>query len=188
MKKTTKGAFAAGAAGVLLLGGAGSLAYWTATGTATTGAIHSGSLKLTDTSSATGWTYANGSDAGSAVSLIVPGDQITTTRTFTVDATGDHLTASVSTPSTISYTPASTATETLNVGATYDVGGRALASGDEVTSADNGKTLTVKLTVTFPYGDATAVNADDTQGLNQTLDNVAVTLTQDQSSGNNPNA
>ena len=35
MKKSTKGAVAAGAAAVLLMGGAGSLAYWTASGTIT---------------------------------------------------------------------------------------------------------------------------------------------------------
>ena len=44
MKKSTKGAVAAAAAGVLLLGGAGSLAYWTADGAADGGSITAGGI------------------------------------------------------------------------------------------------------------------------------------------------
>ena len=46
MKKSTKGALAAAAAGSLLLGGAGSLAYWTDAETVGGGSIASGHLKL----------------------------------------------------------------------------------------------------------------------------------------------
>ena len=46
MKKSTKGAFAAAAAGSLLLGGAGSLAYWTDASTVDGKAITSGHLQL----------------------------------------------------------------------------------------------------------------------------------------------
>ncbi len=56
-----------------------------------------------------------------------------------------------------------------------------------LTSADNGKVITAKFVVTMPYGSPT-VNGNDTQGLTATLNQLTVTLTQDQSSGNNPNA
>lgn len=46
MKKSTKGAVAAAATAVLLLGGGTSLAYWTATGTAAGGSITAGTLTL----------------------------------------------------------------------------------------------------------------------------------------------
>ena len=48
MKKSTKGAVAAGAAAVLLLGGAGTLAFWNADGTAEGGTLTAGTLELTD--------------------------------------------------------------------------------------------------------------------------------------------
>ena len=53
MNKASKGALAALAAGVLLLGGAGSLAFWTDTAEVAGGAINSGELSLTDTTPGT---------------------------------------------------------------------------------------------------------------------------------------
>jgi predicted ribosomally synthesized peptide with SipW-like signal peptide len=47
MRKSTKGALAAGTAAVLLTGGAGSLAYWTATDTTKGAVIGAGQLGLT---------------------------------------------------------------------------------------------------------------------------------------------
>ncbi|MGD9960177.1 alternate-type signal peptide domain-containing protein [Nocardioides sp.] len=192
MKKSTKGALAAGAAGVLLMGGAGSLAYWTATGTANGGSITSGSLSLTNGSCDSAWKYASGTAAGSTASLVVPGDSITKSCTFTVGATGDHLTAKLTAPGTLAYTktPAGATTDSLNVASTYQINRSTpatLVNGDVLTSSDNGKVITAKFVVTMPYGSAT-VNANDTQGLTATLNQLTVTLTQDQSSGNNPNA
>lgn len=173
------------------MGGAGSLAYWTATGTANGGSITSGSLSLTDGKCDTAWTYADGAAAGTEANLIVPGDSITKTCTFTVGASGDHLTASLTAPESLPYIKGSDAkTDSFTVASTYSIDRSkpaTLVNGDVLTSADDGKSITAKFVVTMPYG-STSVNANDTQKLTATLDELAVTLTQDQSSGNNPNA
>ena len=185
MKKSTKGALAAGAAAALLLGGAGSLAYWTDQGTANGGSITTGSLSLSDGTCAGGWTYADGSDAGGAVTTIVPGDSITRDCTFTVNGSGDHLTAEVSAPGDLTYTTTGGTPTTMQLTAsgTYDVGGTTVADGDSFAVTD-GSTLTAHIVVTFPYGDATTINADDTENLTATLNAITVTLTQAQGTGN----
>ncbi len=55
MNRSTKGAIAAAAAAVLLLGGAGSLAYWSADGEVGGDTITSGSFTLTALPTADGW-------------------------------------------------------------------------------------------------------------------------------------
>jgi len=188
MKKTTKGAIAAGAAAVLLLGGAGSLAYWTDSATINGGSFTTGTLGLTLVGCDTGWTYANGGAAGSPVSLIVPGDAIQKSCTYTIAATGDHISASLTTPGTVNLTPgAGTTSYTATVGAAYTIAGTAVAN-PEITGANNGQTLVAKLVVTFPFGNNTTINVNDTQNVTQTLNGLTVTLAQDQSTGNNPNA
>jgi alternate signal-mediated exported protein len=178
MNRSTKGALAASAAGALLLGGAGSLAYWNDTGTADGGSITSGTLGLADGTCDPNWVYASGTDAGTPVTLIVPGDSVTKSCTFIVTATGQHLSATLTAPATLTYTTdTSPTTLTLDTAATYDVDGVATTT---VTSANDGKFVTADFVVTFPYGDATTENLNDTQGLTATLDTLTVTLTQDQ--------
>jgi len=185
MNKSTKGALAAVAAGVLLLGGAGTLAYWSDSGTADAGSITSGSLALSDGTCDDGWVYASGTDAGQPVGTIVPGDSVAKECDFTVTATGDHLSATLTAPSEVDYTISGNTGETLSlpVGATYTVGGTATTT---VTSANDGQTVVARIEVTFPYGDATTINANDTQGLTATLNTITVSLTQDQTA-TNPN-
>jgi alternate signal-mediated exported protein len=183
MKKSTKGTLAAAAGAVLLLGGAGSLAYWNASATVNGGAITTGSLTLSAGTCGASWTYNNGSAAGQTVVKVVPGDQITKTCTFGVGASGDHLSATLSAPSTTAYTktPAGAGTDSLTVATTYTIDRTPVANlvnGDKLTSSDNGKTLTAKFVVTMPYG-TTTVNANDTQNLTATLNALTVTLTQD---------
>lgn len=188
MKKSTKGAVAAAGAAVLLLGGAGSLAYWTDQGNASGGAITTGDMALTDGTCAANWTYADGGDAGGTVGTIVPGDSVTKDCTFTVTGTGDHLTANLSAPGDVTYTTNGTPTTLqLTSSATYDVGGTTYADGDSFAITGT-QTLTAHIVVTFPYGDDSTINANDTQDITATLDAITVTLTQDQSSGDNPNA
>jgi alternate signal-mediated exported protein len=190
MHTTTKGAAAAGAAAVLLLGGAGTLAFWSDSATVNGGSINSGSLSINAGVCDPTWSYASGTAAGDpVVQGIVPGDSITKDCTFTVGAVGDHLSASPTVPSTVAYTPASLpgSTLTLPVSASYDLDGTPLTGASTITEADDGGTLTATITVTFPYGDATTINANDTQGLTKTLNGLAVTLTQT-STGENPNA
>lgn len=186
MKKSTKGALAASAAGVLLLGGAGSLAYWTASDSVDGGTITSGELKLT-AGDCDDWTYAAGAaSAGDPVALFVPGDKITTTCTFALVASGDNLSATVAAPATVTYTPTPAAPSlVLTPVTTYAIDGpdaRTITNGGTVTSADGGQTITATFNVTIPYGTnegaATVINGNDTQGITATLDELTVTLTQ----------
>ncbi|MET0931961.1 MAG: alternate-type signal peptide domain-containing protein [Aeromicrobium sp.] len=179
MKKSTKGALAASAAGVLLLGGAGSLAYWTADGTADGGVITAGDLKLTDGACGDGWEYADGAaSAGDPVVLFVPGDVITQQCTFELQATGDNLTATVNAPTSVSYTSAPDADAlTLTADTTFTIGDPAVALGPVVTSENDGDTITATFVVTIPYGD-TVINGNDTQDIVASLNDLTVTLTQ----------
>ena len=91
MNKLTKSAIA-GAAGIaLLLGGAGSLAYWNDSAAVGSATIDSGTLAIDlDGSPATVYT-----GTASPVVLIVPGDSVTITQGVTIDASGDHLSATL---------------------------------------------------------------------------------------------
>ncbi len=191
MKKSSKGALAIATAGVILLGGAGSLAYWSTQATADGGSITAGTLTLSSGSCDADWVYQTGAaKAGQKAVLFVPGDKITKKCTFTVGATGDNLTATVAAPSTLTYTAKKGTTAvtdsslTLTNAATYALNGtnaRSIANGGTVNSADNGSTLTATFNVTVPYGTnetAPKVNANDTQGLTATLDTLTVKLTQ----------
>jgi alternate signal-mediated exported protein len=153
MKKSTKGALAAGGAAVLLLGGAGSLAYWTAGSTVGGGTISSGHLKLTDTTeggcAGAGWVLDSGEDAKGvaftpATMKLVPGDVLTKTCTFTVDAVGEHLRATASvTGGAASGQLAPFLTVT---------GSFTKADGSTVTAIteqDDAATLTARITVAF---------------------------------------
>ncbi|QIX26924.1 alternate-type signal peptide domain-containing protein [Nocardioides sp. JQ2195] len=184
MNKSTKGAIAAGAAAVLLLGGAGSLAYWSDSVDLPGGNIAAGELALSNPSCDEGWVYGpDNAKAGSSVSLIVPGDTIVKECTFTVAASGDNLAATLETPDTVDYTVTSSPAPTtlqLDVDATYvDQEGAPVPA--QVTSADDGDTITSTLAVTFPFGDAATINANDTQNLTATLNAITVSLTQTES-------
>ena len=183
MNKSTKGALAAAAAAVLLLGGAGTLAFWTAETDLEGGDVISGELKLENASCDAAWVYAEGAaSAGDPVALFVPGDVITKDCTFDIVATGDNLSATLTVPDTAEFGSVEPAAASLEaeVAATYvdDVGAALPAT---ITDADDG-TVTATITVTFPFGtDETGtplVNANDTQGVTATLDEITVSLVQ----------
>lgn len=183
MKKSTKGAIAAAAAAVLLLGGGTSLAYWTATGTIDGGTITAGELKLTADTCADTWTYAAGTaGAGTPVTRWVPGDVVTKSCTFTVEATGDNLAATIAAPATVALGGTAPASATATVAATYTIGGTAIANGGTITDANDGQALVATFRVTFPYGtDETGtpvVNGNATQNWAAELNDLTVTLTQ----------
>jgi alternate signal-mediated exported protein len=193
MKKSTKGALAVGAAAILLMGGGTTLAFWTDQATAEGGTITHGSLAIEPVSCQPTWFHADGGTATTeAVTEVVPGDQIAKTCTFTVDAEGDHLAATVDAPDTLTWTavgggalPEGT-TFTATVGATYTIGPDAtvIADGGTITEANDGQTLTATFLVDIPYGSDTgdaadgAVNENDTMSLAAELDTLTVTLTQ----------
>lgn len=171
MKTSTKGAVAAGAAAVLLMGGAGSLAYWTASGTITGGSVTSGHLKLE--ADDTGTWELNGSPVSSISTVrIVPGDELVFTGSYTIDAAGDNLQADVA---VTGATESGALAAYVDTDLDYTVDGNAATS---ITEANDGDTLEATVTVDFPFGTAADNASNVAGGLSLNLANVAVTLTQ----------
>lgn len=170
MNKSTKGSIAAASAAVLLLGGAGTLAFWNAEGDIAGGSITSGELKLTDPT-AGGWTL-NGTVVPDVANVkVVPGDTLEYTGGWTIVATGDNLRADVD---VTGFDASGDLASHITLTDSYLVGGTAPA-GDQITSANDGDALAATVTVDFPFGEA----ADNTsQALNLNLAGVKVALTQ----------
>jgi alternate signal-mediated exported protein len=178
MNRSTKGALAVAAAGALLLGGAGSLAYWNSSQTVAGGSIASGTLTLTQEAgqSCTDWaldaaggatTYTPGS------TLVVPGDVITKTCDYTVHASGAHLAAHLTMDAT-TITGSNDLSAALVPGATYTLATVPVVDGQAITSSDDGAVLSATITVTFDSG-TSGVTA---QGLTAGLDDIVVSLVQ----------
>jgi alternate signal-mediated exported protein len=176
MNKTTKGAVAAVAGGLLLLGGAGSLAYWNDSATVAGGTIASGKLTLTDTTAGTcaaaPWVLdsaesPSGAAFDPATDMIVPGDVLTKNCTYTIGAKGTHLRATLATTGGAASGALAPA---LTTAGTFTVGGSTVT---EVTSANDGATLSAQIKVTFkPASDNT------TQLQSASLSSFVVSLTQ----------
>jgi|GEM_PF-628972 len=209
MNKTTKGSLAAGAAAVLLLGGAGSLAYWTDNATVNGGQVNSGFLTLdavpeavdADGNSVQDCTtpaYAAGfAGAGDPVVNFVPGDVVSTVCTFVIGAEGDNLAATPDIPDSVDIDGPADTSFTATVASTYELGPDAdtLAGydgTDAITEDNDGDLLVATITVTFPFGSDEdgndlggnpnadgIVNANDTQNIDAVLDDLTVSLTQD---------
>lgn len=172
MKKTTKGALAAGAAAALLLGGAGSLAYWTETATVPGSTIESGHLAITgDTCATAGWKLDDGSDVDSTT-RIVPGDQLTKECQFTIEGEGDHLDDVILDITSVSWSGTNALTTALGTPtATFSDSGGALTSPATVAV---GETITAVIEVTFP----TSVTGSTAEDLQASLNTITVTATQ----------
>jgi alternate signal-mediated exported protein len=172
MKNTTKGALAATAATALLLGGAGSLAYWSDSVTIGGGTITAGHISLDDTTGAgddcstASWTLDNGevvagavftpgpaSDAGE--SRLVPGDVITKVCTFNVNALGEHLRATLGTTGGAST---GDLTAEVTTSAVFTIGGATVTT---ITEANNNAELKATITLTFNGPAATNASQDD---------------------------
>lgn len=182
MNKSTKGAVAAAAAGVLLLGGAGSLAFWTGSSSVPASTITAGELKL-GAANCAGWTFVNAGGAAfdPATDRVVPGDSVTRLCTIPITAIGKNLSANLTLPTAnITKTPTDA---NFTASATYKVGtapGTA-ASKTTITSADNAANVYATITVTFPYGTDSTTNAQNgngTQKATAALDALAVVATQ----------
>ncbi|AWB89588.1 alternate-type signal peptide domain-containing protein [Homoserinimonas hongtaonis] len=169
MNKLIKGSIA-GAAGIaLLLGGAGTLAYWNDEASlGNAGSITSGTLDIAE---GTGAWVKTGTTNGIDVNTfkIVPGDSITYTETLTLSATGDSLKYTVS--NNIADLVAAGGIDGAMV--TSDVavknGNTTAADTAGVYNAHQGaNSVTVTVTVTFPdtVGNATG---EGQKGQGQTL-------------------
>jgi len=179
MNKATKGAVAAGAAAVLLLGGLGSLALWQDTESVGGGAINSGELNFEPTGTPGVWTDI--SEGGSVVIgadpsgyLIVPGDILTYTNSYTVNSAGENIEATITADfSQVTGDPALAAA--LNTTVAVD-GGAALPNGSAVELPLTSPTQTIAVTVTITFDQATT----DLVAQNETVNLNAFTLTLDQ--------
>ena len=171
MNKFTKGAIATGAGIVLLLGGAGTFAYWNDSADIAAGDIESGTLSLT--AGANGWEDQDGDTIADINSfLIVPGDVLTFTGAYTIDATGNNLLATLDVDDTdfLADLPSDLVGK-LSVNFSVD----AVAGPAEITSTEDGDVVSVVVTVTFPFG-GTVDNS--TQGETVDLSALDITLTQ----------
>lgn len=157
MKKSTKGALSAAAAGTLLLGGAGSYAFWTSSQTVDGGSVASGSMSLGALSCSAGWKH---SENDVAVTKIVPGDNIYEVCTGTLTLDGDHIAADVALNSDSIDTVSG------------DLGAEIVASADLTAPASGSVTgsgahpVTIKITVDFPGAAATNDSQSGTAALN----------------------
>jgi len=192
MNKTFKGAGAAVAAGVLLLGGAGSLASWSDSEPVTGTDITSGTLSLdnggvdhiTDNFEADGttvkWdncsTWQFDGETLADGHLLVPGDEVTKTCDYTVNATGDNLAATLTLGDT-EYTTESGLEDNLPATVVYTLGDSdPLVPGDQlIDDSNNNDALNAVITVKF---DSDLTTGLDAQGLTATLDAVTIGLTQ----------
>jgi len=186
MNKITKGAIAAAAGVILLMGGAGTLASWNSSANAGSAqTITAGSLAVTANGSGT---WKSGSTVITPSSFrIVPGDSLTYTQTFNLVASGDNLLFTLSsTPgaiaaaSTSPVLPADTALAAALTGSSViSVAGSNIAPSTtlgtyKVTTAGT-TVITVTMTVAFPYASG---NSSQTGAV--TFGNGAVTVTQTQ--------
>jgi alternate signal-mediated exported protein len=174
MNRSTKGAIAAGAAAVLLLGGAGSLAFWTDSDPVGGGTFTAGSLNLVALNTCSVWNLDTGEPGGQpfnpATGKIVPGDTITKVCTFTIDAVGEHLRAGVvAEPGTDSGDLIDSGDLTIG-DATLEIGGNPVT---EITNDDNGSVLSVTVPVTF-----SSASDNTSQTLSGTLDAINIVTTQ----------
>lgn len=172
MKKSTKGAVAAASAAVLLMGGAGSLAFWSDTQSVDGSTVTAGEMSLAKPK-CDPWKLDTHEDASGAIfdptkDKLVPGDVLTRDCTAKVTAVGNHLRATV-TASAPTLSGANK--DAFTVTATGLTIGNVAAP--EFTEDANGKDLKTTVTVTFK-----SASGNGTQKLAATLDDITLVATQ----------
>ncbi len=180
MKKATKGALAAGSAAVLLMGGAGTLAFWTDSVTAEGTEITAGHLKLVNADCGDDWVLDGGAVYGSQ--LLVPGDSLTKSCSYELDIAGEHLTEvdfAVNVPTDV--TGAAALVDEISVTTAVELNGVAQGSGNNVAVAD-GDDVTVDITITWPYGVEDNDSNSNAAALTAALADLTVTVTQNHDS------
>lgn len=163
MNKLTKGAIATAAGVILLMGGAGTLASWNSSATAGAGqTISAGSLGVT---SAGAGVWKSGTTVINPTTFkIVPGDTLTYVQTFNLNATGDNLLFTIAaTPGAIAGTTTGAADTALAAQLTKTASFTTTTTGGniapsttlgtyKVASNSGSSTVTITMTVAFPYG------------------------------------
>ena len=186
MRNSIKAALAATAGGGLLLGGAGSLAYWQDVETKTGDTVTSGVLDVSAPDCGSGWQDETSAAVDFSTYLVVPGEVFTQQCTFTLSATGDNLSADIAlvAPDVLTGTLAGeltwTATYTWNGGAPVALDDASVAS---ITEVNDGDTLVVDMQIELPFGGS--VDNDSNNGpefgngsLAAVVEDVVVTVTQ----------
>jgi alternate signal-mediated exported protein len=190
MNKLAKGAIAGAAGVVLLLGGAGTFAFWNSTANVAGGSIVAGNLLVANTGAAGVWTDQNDVVITIATYRIVPGDTLTYTDDLTVTAVGDNLVATLDLAGgAITPTTAGNAADVALAGYLAD-SATLTATGTGISGASPTYTIvagtagvsqvvTVSVELDFPFGAVAGVENDAKLG-SVNLSNMAVTLTQTQ--------
>ncbi|NJC24391.1 alternate signal-mediated exported protein [Arthrobacter pigmenti] len=176
MKKLT-GATIAGAAGIVLLAGGTTFALWSDSETVDAGTVQSGTLAITPSGTGTWNDISTGTPediTDISTFLIVPGDTIEYTNSYTVGASGDNLTAdlALSTPVDATGDAELVAATTVTQSFTDELG--APVVGGAITSANDGDVITATVTIEF---DA-ATTGTTAQGQALDLSDLTVSLTQ----------
>ena len=199
MNKLVKGAVATAAGVALLMGGAGTFAYWNDSVGITGGTITAGNLVVTDATPLSGvWTVLkNGTGTATTITNIAtfvasPGDKFTYTKSVTITATGDNLTATLAlgagsitaagaVPTAASTALAAYLTKTAGITATgTGVTAGAVAGTYIITPGTAGvtaRTVVVAVVIEFPKNALATTVENSTKtgsvilsGLNVTLD------------------
>lgn len=164
MKKNTKGAIAAGAAALLLAGGAGTFAAWSDEAELGGGDVNSGHLRITEAAGTGEWVWATDGVTGDfdpETDTIVPGDSIEYTADYTLEVEGTNLVASL-TPTLGGLTGDEELLEQLTFASDSDTTGLDL---DSITEANDGATVSVTTTITFDPATTDQVGAEQTVSL-----------------------
>lgn len=168
MNKTVKGVLAAATACVLLLGGAGTLAYWTESQTVSGAQITSGSIALTtpdcsdDAVAGThGWQLDGATAFVPGTTDLVPGDTVTKVCAMTLTVAGPHVGATLTMDDAL-ITPDALDTSSLaaqlDADATFTVGGASYAPITDPGDYDVLATVTV--TFAGPAATSASENGD----------------------------
>lgn len=179
MKKQTKGAIAAGAGAILLLGGLGSLAFWNDQTDGDAGTITSGQLTLGECVGGGTWTdVGTGAPIGDISSFrIVPGDTVRYTCNTTLTAQGDNLQATL-TADLDGVTGDAELRQALITTVDASYAGQTFSGGTDgvQVTANDGTAQPISATVTVTFDSATS----GTTGQNQTVDlgNLGLNLVQ----------
>ena len=204
MNKLVKGAIAGAAGIVLLMGGAGSLAYWNDSAQAGpasgSNSITAGTLTITAQNAGT-WTKGMYNNAGTQTVApaavanlsnvrVVPGNRLVYTQVFNVVGTGDDLFFTIGSTNGAVTAASASAADTALAAAINGSGTTAFSVGSVTggtvvaattpgvykvsSNAGTAATITVTWTINFPFG-ATVDNASTTGAVN--LSQGSITLT-----------
>ncbi len=176
MKKSAKGALAAAAAGSLLLGGAGSYAFWTSSQDVGTEAINSGSLTLgapncTANPGTHDWQIDGGAAYVAGTTKLVPGDTISKVCDLPLTLVGDHIGATLAIDTAAFTADATTLASELTPSATF------LVDGVGYTPILDPGTHTVRATVSVTFNGPAATNNSENGSINLNAINITATQT-----------